>query len=141
MGWVRSRLEDVRRLKRRAGGEAFTLRMEDGSTEKFSINDFYDNVQRNTTRLRALYRGQEVPPPHPFGRALTQAVNLPPELDASPKTSGAWTPRYLASREAPHKTVPAVCILLPAGAVSLLGGAGRARRRSYRLVPPLITEE
>ncbi len=81
MGWVRSRLEDVRRLKRRAGGEVFTLVMADGTRRKFSMDDFYNNFHRNALRLRALYKQEEVPPPHPLGRALREAVSLPPELE------------------------------------------------------------
>ncbi len=81
MSWVRSRLDEVRRLKRRAGGEAFTLYLGDGTKETFGMADFYQNFARNVARLRALYKEEEVPKPHPFGRALTQATNLPPELE------------------------------------------------------------
>jgi hypothetical protein len=55
--------------------------MADGARRKFSSDDFYQNFMRNSARLRALHKQEEVPPPHPLGRALTQATSLPPELE------------------------------------------------------------
>jgi len=55
--------------------------MEDGSRKSFSRDDFFENFYRNSERLRALYRGDKVPPPHPFGKALGEATSLPPELE------------------------------------------------------------
>jgi hypothetical protein len=80
LGWVRSRREAVRRLKERLGEDCFVITLEDGTTERFLTADFYDNFMQNTKRLRALYRGDEVPPPHRLAQALTEAHNLPPEL-------------------------------------------------------------
>ena len=42
--------------------------------------DFYANFQRNVERLRAKYRGEQVPPPHPVGEALKGATNLLPQV-------------------------------------------------------------
>ena len=80
MGWVRSNLASVRRMKARLGGDAFILHLEDGSRVKFRPDAVWENFGRNAERLRALYRGEEVPPAHPFGVALARAINLPAEL-------------------------------------------------------------
>ena len=58
----------------------FTLHLEDGSRERFTLEDFHQNLERNAERLQALYKGAEMPPPHPFGAALSKAVDLSPEL-------------------------------------------------------------
>jgi len=68
-------------MRAKLDGGGFTLHLEDGSVQRFSFEDFLQNFQRNSQRLRALYREEEVPPPHPYGAALTRAVDLPPELE------------------------------------------------------------
>jgi len=75
MGWVRSNLDAVRRLKAKLQGDAFTLVGEDGTRQKITETDFYSNFLRNSERLRAVHRGEEVPPPQPVGEALKVAVN------------------------------------------------------------------
>jgi len=61
-------------------GGRLELRLDDGTVERFTMDDFLANFQRNAERLRSLYRDEGVPPPHPYGAALTRAVDLPPEL-------------------------------------------------------------
>ncbi len=80
MGWIRSHLNNVRRMKARLGEDTVTLLLDDGSEEKFTVEDFCSNFQRNAERLRALYKGDEVPPAHHLGRALSRAVDASPEL-------------------------------------------------------------
>ena len=81
MGWVRSNLEHVRRLRAKLEGGAFLIVQEDGTRQKVGQAGFYENFMRNSERLRAKYRGEEIPPPHPVGVALKGAANpLPQEL-------------------------------------------------------------
>ena len=81
MGWVRSNLNEIRRLRRQMDGGSLELRLDDGTVQRFTMDDFLQNFERNSQRLRALYMEEEVPPPHPYGAALTRAVDLPPELE------------------------------------------------------------
>jgi len=86
MGWVRSNLDAVRRLRAKLQGSPFTVVDEDGNRTKVNEADFYENFQRNAERLRAGWRrkkiGSEeaVPPPHKVGAALTRATNPLPQL-------------------------------------------------------------
>jgi|SRR5215212_5351919 len=80
MGSVRSNLNAVRHLRARLKGDAFTLVGEDGRRQKLTEADFYSNFVRNSERLRAAYRGEDVPPPHPVGEALKGAVNPLPRV-------------------------------------------------------------
>jgi hypothetical protein len=81
MGWVRSYLDAVRRLRAKLQGSAFTLvGGEDGKRQKVTEADFLENFLRNSERLRVRYRGEEVLPPHPVGEALKETVNPLPQL-------------------------------------------------------------
>ena len=80
MGWVRHSLNEIRRLRQKLDGGSLELRLDDGTVERFTLDDFLQNFKRNSERLRSLYMEEEVPPPHPYGAALTRAVDLPPEL-------------------------------------------------------------
>ena len=80
MGWVRSNLDAVRRLRAKLQGGAFTLVGEDGKRQKVTEADFSENFLRNSERLRVRYRGEEVLPPHPVGEALKETVNPLPQL-------------------------------------------------------------
>lgn len=53
---------------------------EDGTRQKVTEVDFLENFMRNSERLRAVHRGEEVPPPHPVGEALKGAVNPLPRV-------------------------------------------------------------
>ena|SRR5829696_3098853 len=79
MGWVRSNLDAVRRLKAQVQG-GFTLIGQDGTRHRVTEADFYENFMRNAERLRAAYKGEEVPPPHSTGEALKGAVNSLPQV-------------------------------------------------------------
>ncbi len=72
----------IRKLRERLDTRYTTLRLEDGSTARFSESDFTENFKRNMQRLRDVYHGPPVSPPHPLGRALVRAVpeGLGPEL-------------------------------------------------------------
>ncbi len=70
----------IRKLRERLDTRYTTLRLEDGSTARFSESDFAENFKVNMQRLRDLHHGYEVEQPHPLGRALVRARELGPEL-------------------------------------------------------------
>ncbi len=72
----------IRKLREKLDTRYTTLRLEDGSTARFSESDFTENFKLNMERLRALYHGNAVSPPHPLGQALVRALpeGLGPEL-------------------------------------------------------------
>ena len=72
----------IRKLREKLDTRYITLRLEDGSTAHFSDSDFTENFSTNMERLRALYYGNAVSPPHPLGAALVRALPecLGPEL-------------------------------------------------------------
>jgi hypothetical protein len=72
----------IRRLREKLDTRYITLRLEDGSTARFSDSDFTENFKLNMERLRALYHGNAASPPHPLGQALVRALPecLDPEL-------------------------------------------------------------
>ncbi len=72
----------IRKLKEKLDTRYITLRLEDGSTAHFSESDFTANFSTNMERLRAVYHGNAVSPPHPLGAALVRALPecLDPEL-------------------------------------------------------------
>ncbi len=72
----------IRKLREKLDTRYITLRLEDGSTAHFSESDFTANFSTNMERLRAVYHGNAVSPPHPLGAALVRALPecLDPEL-------------------------------------------------------------
>ncbi len=70
----------IRKLKEKLSASYVTLVLEDGTSERFSESDFTANFKRNMQRLRAVYHGNAVDPPHPLGAALVRAEGLGPEL-------------------------------------------------------------
>jgi hypothetical protein len=77
MGWIRSNLQRVRRMKSQLDGNALTLTLADGKQVHFQPAAFEENFTTNAARMRALHKDEPVPAPHPFGEALTRAVDLP----------------------------------------------------------------
>ncbi len=72
----------IRKLREKLSASYVTLVLEDGTSERFSEADFAENFKVNMRRLRDLYHGTPVSPPHPLGRALVRALpeGLGPEL-------------------------------------------------------------
>ncbi len=72
----------IRKLREKLDTRYITLRLEDGSTARFSDSDFTENFKLNMERLRALYHGNAASSPHPLGQALVRALpeGLGPEL-------------------------------------------------------------
>ena len=72
----------IRKLKEKLSANYVTLVLEDGTSERFTDSDFTKNFSTNMERLRALYHGNAVSPPHPLGAALVRALPecLGPEL-------------------------------------------------------------
>jgi hypothetical protein len=72
----------IRKLRERLSANYVTLVLEDGTSERFSEADFAGNFKVNMQRLRDVYHGTPVSPPHPLGRALARALpeGLGPEL-------------------------------------------------------------
>ncbi len=72
----------IRKLKEKLSANYVTLVLEDGTSERFSDSDFTVNFSTNMERLRAVYHGNAVSPPHPLGAALVRALPecLDPEL-------------------------------------------------------------
>ncbi len=72
----------IRRLREKLDTRYITLRLEDGSTARFTESDFTVNFSTNMQRLRDVYHGNAVSPPHPLGAALVRALPecLDPEL-------------------------------------------------------------
>ncbi len=72
----------IRKLREKLDTRYITLRLEDGSTARFSEADLAENFKRNMQRLRDVHHGNAVDPPHPLGAALVRALpeGLGPEL-------------------------------------------------------------
>ncbi len=72
----------IRKLRERLDTRYTTLRLEDGSTARFSESDFAENFSVNMQRLRDVYHDTAVSPSHPLGQALVRALpeGLGPEL-------------------------------------------------------------
>ncbi len=70
----------IRKLKEKLSANYVTLVLEDGTSERFSDSDFTANFSTNMERLRDVYHGNAVSPPHPLGAALVRAECLDPEL-------------------------------------------------------------
>ncbi len=72
----------IRKLKEKLSANYVTLVLEDGTSERFTDSDFTANFSTNMERLRAVYHGNAVSPPHPLGAALVRALPecLDPEL-------------------------------------------------------------
>ncbi len=72
----------IRKLRERLDTRYTTLRLEDGSTARFSESDFTENFKVNMQRLRDVHHGNAVSPPHPLGQALVRPLpeGLGPEL-------------------------------------------------------------
>ncbi len=72
----------IRKLREKLDTRYITLRLEDGSTARFSESDFTANFSTNMERLRDGYHCNAVSPPHPLGAALVRALPecLDPEL-------------------------------------------------------------
>ncbi len=72
----------IRKLREKLDTRYITLRLEDGTSERFSESDFTANFSTNMQRLRDVYHGTPVDPPHPLGQALVRALpeGLGPEL-------------------------------------------------------------
>ncbi len=79
MGSLKS---ELRKLKEKLSANYVTLVLEDGSTARFFESDFTANFSTNMERLRDVYHGNAVSPPHPLGAALVRALPecLDPEL-------------------------------------------------------------
>ena len=72
----------IRKLREKLSANYVTLVLEDGSTARFTEADFTANFSTNMERLRDVYHGNAVSPPHPLGAALVRALPecLGPEL-------------------------------------------------------------
>ncbi len=72
----------IRKLREKLDTRYVTLVLEDGTSERFSEPDFAENFKVNMQRLRDVYHGNAVSPPHPLGAALVRALPecLDPEL-------------------------------------------------------------
>ncbi len=70
----------IRKLREKLSANYVTLVLEDGTSERFSEADFTENFSTNMERLRDVYHGNAVSPPHPLGAALVRAECLDPEL-------------------------------------------------------------
>ena len=72
----------IRKLKEKLSANYVTLVLEDGTSERFTDSDFTKNFSTNMERLRDVYHGNAVSPPHPLGAALVRALPecLDPEL-------------------------------------------------------------
>ncbi len=72
----------IRKLRERLDTRYTTLRLEDGSTARFSESDLAANFSVNMQRLRDVYHGTPASPPHRLGAALARALpeGLGPEL-------------------------------------------------------------
>ena len=72
----------IRKLKEKLSANYVTLVLEDGTSERFLDSDFTENFKLNMERLRDVYHGNAVSPPHPLGAALVRALPecLDPEL-------------------------------------------------------------
>ena len=66
----------IRALRNKVGQNYITLKLHDGSTLQFPEDSWTENFGRNSERLKAYYRGDPIPDPHPFGVALLSARNL-----------------------------------------------------------------
>jgi hypothetical protein len=64
-------------MRAKLGKDEVVLTLEDGSRTVFQPAAFEENFTTNSARVRALHRGEPIPPQHPFGEALTRAVDLP----------------------------------------------------------------
>jgi len=64
----------IRKLKEKLSANYVTLVLEDGTSERFTDSDFTKNFSTNMERLRDVYHGNAVSPPHPLGAALIRAV-------------------------------------------------------------------
>ena len=64
----------IRKLREKLDTRYITLRLEDGSTARFSESDFTENFSTNMQRLRDVHHSTPVSPPHPLGAALIRAV-------------------------------------------------------------------
>ena len=104
MGWVRSNLDAVRRLRAKLQGSPFTVVDEDGNRTKVNEADFYQNFLANGQRLRLGWRRKkgedvEVPPPHEVGQALTRAQNNLPQLLENARDAQVRLDRQLEEEE------------------------------------------
>ncbi len=72
----------IRKLREKLSASYVTLVLADGTSERFSESDFAENFKVNMQRLRDVYHGTPVDPPHPLGAALVRALpeGLGPEL-------------------------------------------------------------
>src|SRR5215217_6248856 len=92
MGWVRSNLDAVRRLRAKLQGSPHVVVDEQGERTKITQDGFYENFMTNAHRLRAGWRRKQgedvpVPPPHEVGQALKAATNpLPDMLERASET-------------------------------------------------------
>jgi hypothetical protein len=68
---LRSRLH---RIEQAARGSYITLHMPDGRVLRFTEQDQIDAYRSMCERARALYRLEEIPPPHPLEQAAKDAV-------------------------------------------------------------------
>ncbi len=64
----------IRKLREKLSASYVTLVLEDGTSERFTESDFTANFSTNMERLRDVYHGNAVSPPHPLGAALVRAL-------------------------------------------------------------------
>jgi len=67
---------NIRALRNQVKGNYISLKLMDGSIVQFPEDSWAENFGRNSERLKAYYRGDPIPDPHPFGVALLSARNL-----------------------------------------------------------------
>lgn len=74
MGWVRSNLNEIRRMKAKFGGGALTIELANGSRARFERDAMFEPLFMHfMSVLRALHAGEPRPEPPPLLRAIAAA--------------------------------------------------------------------
>jgi|SRR5215213_2993800 len=79
MGWLRGKLDEVRRLKRKLEqGNTIAIEQKDGSVKRFPASALEEALVRNFAFLDAAADGEELPEPTELQLALMNAARSEP---------------------------------------------------------------
>jgi len=79
MGWIRGKLDEVRRLKLKvAQGQMISIEQQDGTIKRFPTSALEEALVRNFAFLDAAADGEELPEPTELQLALMNAARSEP---------------------------------------------------------------